>query len=202
MEIPQMAHIPTTSTTLLRDLAGDAGHARWSEFVARYRPMMEAFLHEHFQGMETDDVVQETFVALVKTLPKYRYDPKETGFFHNYLTGILRHKALRKCEKSRQYAKTLNSYASQCLPEDSGAAAQGTADWKKAIYEIALQQLLADDAIQQRTKEIFVHVAIDGEKPEAVASAFGVQRNTVDQIRCRMITKLRALVAALEAIDG
>ena len=39
-----MAKIPTTSTTLLRDIANDSQHARWGEFVARYRPMMEAFM--------------------------------------------------------------------------------------------------------------------------------------------------------------
>ena len=48
-----MALIPITSTTLLDDLAGDSGHARWSEFVARYRPMMVAFLHEHFHQPRT-----------------------------------------------------------------------------------------------------------------------------------------------------
>ena len=33
----RVAEIPTTSTTLLRDLAQDSQHARWGEFVARYR---------------------------------------------------------------------------------------------------------------------------------------------------------------------
>ena len=36
-----MKIVPTTSTTLLRDLAKDSQHARWGEFVARYRPMMQ-----------------------------------------------------------------------------------------------------------------------------------------------------------------
>lgn len=35
-----MRVVPVTSTTLLRDVAGDAQHVRWGEFVARYRPMM------------------------------------------------------------------------------------------------------------------------------------------------------------------
>ena len=36
-----MAEVPSTSTTLLRDLA-DLQHARWAAFLARYRPMKEA----------------------------------------------------------------------------------------------------------------------------------------------------------------
>ena len=51
-----MADIPTTSTTLLRDLAQDSQHARWGEFVARYRPMMEAFMREHFPSLDADNM--------------------------------------------------------------------------------------------------------------------------------------------------
>ena len=64
--------IPTTSTTLLRDIAQDAQNVRWGEFVARYRPMMEAFMRERFPSLEADDVIQETLIALCRVLPSYR----------------------------------------------------------------------------------------------------------------------------------
>ena len=87
--------VPDTSTTLLRNLAADARSPRWTEFVARYRPMMEAFLAARHPSLaaEADDLVQETLLALVRVLPDYRYVPGEQGSFHNYLTGILRNKA-------------------------------------------------------------------------------------------------------------
>lgn len=100
-----MANIPTTSTTLLRDLANDSQHARWSEFVTRYRPMMEAFMRERFPSIEADDVIQETLIAVWSALPSYRYAPDEKGHFHNYLTGILRNKALRQLGKDRRQAE-------------------------------------------------------------------------------------------------
>ena len=97
-----MATIPTTSTTLLRDVASDSQHARWTEFAARYRPMMEAYLRERFPSVEADDVIQETLIAVCAALPSYRYAPDEKGHFHNYLTGILRNKALRKFGANRR----------------------------------------------------------------------------------------------------
>ena len=100
-----MAEIPTTSTTLLRDIAHDSQHARWSEFVARYRPMMEAFLRERFPTLEADDIIQDTLVAVCAALPFYRYVPDEKGLFHNYLTGILRNKALRQFHKDQRQAE-------------------------------------------------------------------------------------------------
>ena len=86
--------IPETSTTLLRNVR-DAEHPRWPEFVAKYRPMMEAYLKAHFPALEADDVIQETFAALCGILPGYIYAPDEKGHFRNYLTGILRNKARR-----------------------------------------------------------------------------------------------------------
>ena len=100
-----MGNIPTTSTTLLRDLAQDSQHARWGEFVARYRPMMEAFMRERFPTLEADDVIQETLIELIRVFPIYHYSPKEKGHFHNYLTGILRHRALRMMGEEQRRAQ-------------------------------------------------------------------------------------------------
>ena len=49
---------PTSTTTLLRDIAQDSHNARWGEFVSRYRPMMEAFLRERFPSIEVDDILE------------------------------------------------------------------------------------------------------------------------------------------------
>ena len=74
-----MADIPQTSVTLLRDISGDPEHARWGEFASCYRPMMVAYLREHFPGLEADDIIQETLLALVAKLPTYRPLPNDTG---------------------------------------------------------------------------------------------------------------------------
>lgn len=97
-----MSHPPTTSTTLLRELAADSQHARWGEFVTRYEPMMRDYLRVRFPTVDADDVVAETLVALVDVLADYRYDPQETGRFHNYLTGVVRHRALWACRTAER----------------------------------------------------------------------------------------------------
>jgi len=109
-----MAEIPTTSTTLLRDLAHDSQHARWGEFVARYRPMMEAFMRERFPSLDADDVIQETLIELIRVFPVYHYSPKEKGYFHNYLTGILRHRALRMMGEEKRREKLTSDGRAAC----------------------------------------------------------------------------------------
>ena len=209
-----MARIPTTSTTLLRDIAQDAQHVRWGEFVARYRPMMEAFMRERFPSLEADDIIQETLVALCRVLPSYRYAPDEKGHFHNYLTGILRNKALRVLRQRERDEKARADYAAAGGRASTRAAAGAAAlvaagspadeeeerQYRESLFELALRQFLADDSIADRTKRIFERTAINGESPEAVAAAFKMTRHAVDQAKSRAMTRLREIVKKLEAI--
>ena len=96
-----VSQVPDTSTTLLRDVA-DSSHARWSVFYSRYQPMMLSYLQDRFPSLDADDIVQETFVALAKILPDYKYEPEKNGAFHNFLTGVLRNKALCALDASRR----------------------------------------------------------------------------------------------------
>lgn len=209
-----MASIPATSTTLLRDLANDSQHARWAEFVTRYRPMMEAFMRERFPSLYADDVIQETLIAVCTALPSYRYVPEEKGYFHNYLTGILRNKALRQLHKEQRQAEIADEMrrsrgdAPQCManggrarsPSVSQGVIQGDDEqsWRVTLVEIALQQLMSDESIQSRTRQVFLRVVVNGEKPEAVAAAFGITCNGVYLIKNRMMPRLQKIVAALE----
>jgi DNA-directed RNA polymerase specialized sigma24 family protein len=104
-------HFPTTSKTLLRTLGENARSARWAEFTARYRPMMEAFLTARFPELvsDTDDIVQETLLAMVRILPNYRYSPGENGAFHNYLIGIITHKAHARLRTRKREARRNNA---------------------------------------------------------------------------------------------
>jgi len=195
-----MAEIPVTSTTLLRDISGDPEHARWGEFVARYRPIMEAYLREHFPSLEADDIVQETLLALVKALPNYTYTPDEKGYFHNYLTGIVRNKALKALDRRRREASMRERAKDEMPPVPSADDAEREA-WRQSVYEIALQQYCADDSINERTRQVFIRLAVNGEKPEDVARAFGITRNAVDQMKSRSLGYLRKCIKALEDVD-
>ena len=52
---------------------------------------------------------------------------------------------------------------------------------------------MADRSISTRDKEIFRRVALQGESPNDVADIFNIKRNNVDQIKARMVAKLRKL---------
>ncbi len=198
-----MASIPPTSVTLLKDLSGDATSVRWTEFHDKYSGPMRAFLRTHYPTVEADDVIQEVLIALMKCLPHYQYVPDEHGYFHNYLMGIVKHKAedaLRHMKFRTILISELEKEAKERMkylrrPDDEAEEAV----WQNNTKEAALQQLLADDSILPSTREIFRHVAVMHEKPANVASKFGITRNNVDQIKARMIARLRDLIANMAA---
>ena len=78
---------------------------------------------------------------------------------------------------------------------DTAASADEVEDgaFRESVYELALAELLANPSIREQSKQIFVRVAINGEKPEDVAAAFGVARNSVDQTKARLVAKLRII---------
>ena len=161
---------------------------------------MQEYMGNRFPNLNADEAIQDTLIALTKVLPDYRYVPDEKGAFHNYLIGILKRKALlmiqtegRRSEQERQYAEKREFPTSE---HDSDER-----NWRESLMEIALQQLLADESIHGRTKQVFKRIAVNGEKPEDVARSFGLTRNTVDQMKNRMVAKMRTIVAELEKIQ-
>ena len=199
-----MPAIPKTSVSLLEALSGDASSVRWTEFYNKYEGPMRAFLQARFPTVEADDVIQETLIALVKCLPNYRYVPDEHGYFHNYLMGIVKHKALDIVR--RQAARSV--IRSQLEKEEQERMkrfqeprdeAEEEAAWQNAVKEAALEQLLADDSISLATREVFRHVALMHEPPMKVASQFGITRNNVDQIKARLIARLKEIIADMTA---
>jgi len=191
---------PDTSTTLLRDIASDAGNPRWGEFVTRYRPMLTAYMSRRFPSLSADDLVQETFVAVAKALPDYRYAPDENGHFRNFLIGILRHKALNELKRTQRHEEILQQYAEE-RPKGSGTERDDEQSSRETLYEIALQQLLANPDVSERDKQILIRTAIRCESPVAVADSLAVTRDVVDQVKRRMVVRLRTAIENLKRAD-
>ena len=155
-------------------------------------------MRERFPSVEADEAISETLIALVDVFKGYRYEPEEAGRFHNYLTGVLRHKALRLCKEAERQ-RDLRERAAKEPKEPSDDYEEE--NYRKSIFDIAVRQFFDDESIAPRTKEIFRRTAIKGELPETVAKSFMMERHAVDQIKSRSIAKLRTIVEALEKAD-
>ncbi len=187
---------PVTSISLLKVLGEDAQSPRWREFLRMYASTIDGFLFKHFPTVDAEDVVQETLRALVEKLPLYEYEPDTKGHFRNYLIGIVRFKAIEQLKRRRREADMRAELEANAQFEwecEKRSYSVDLRDWQREAYEAALAQFMADKGISTRDKEIFRRVALQGESPEDVAAIFDIKRNNVDQIKARMVAKLKEL---------
>ena len=188
--------VPVTSVSLLKVLGEDAQSPRWTEFAKKYASTIDGFLFKYFPTVDAEEVVNDTLIALVKKLPLYEYDPDSKGHFRNYLLGIVRFKAIAKLKEQRRDAvhrEALETEAQLNWEYEKQSYSADLRNWQREAYEAALSQFMADKSISPRDKEIFRRVALKGESPESVAEVFGIKRNNVDQIKARMVAKLKEL---------
>ena len=188
--------VPVTSISLLKVLGEDSQSPRWREFLRMYASTIDGFLFKHFPTVDAEDVVQETLRALVEKLPLYEYEPDTKGHFRNYLIGIVRFKAIEQLKRRKReddLRAELEANAQFEWECEKQSYSVDLRDWQREAYEAALAQFMADKGISTRDKEIFRRVALQGESPEDVAAIFDLKRNNVDQIKARMVAKLKEL---------
>ena len=196
----RMTSVPQTSVSLLKDISDGTASARWTEFYRRYESSMRGFLHERFPSVDADDVIQEVMIALMKAMPEFHYTPDRNGHFRNYLTGIVKHKALDALNRSKSFTKLKSKVAQDSSQQQTPPDMEDEGDsWKMAAMEAAIDQMMSNESISPRTREVFRHVALMQEPPEDVARKFGITRNNVDQIKNRMIGKLSDMIGAMTA---
>ena len=197
--------VPVTSVSLLKVLGEDAKSPRWTEFANKYASTIEGFLFKYFPMVDAEEVVQETLIALVEKLPLYEYDPDTRGHFRNYLIGIVRYKAIEQLKRHKreiEVKEALETKEQLNWEYEKQAYSVDLRDWRREAYEAALAQFMADSKLSPRDKEIFRRTALQGESPETVAALFGIKRNNVDQIKARMVAKLKELALQYANVCG
>ena len=196
--------VPETSTGLLRDIAQGPEAERWPDFVARYKPVLDYYLG----GMARtdprltrdlwDDIEQETFVALLTTLPEGRYD-RAKGDFHSWLRGVLRHKAQRVLERRGEIAE---------IPADDAPGATSTeeddavADRLAALSELwrlLVRSVFSEGRFSGQSRSIFLRLASGQSTVRELAEEFGLEENAIYQLKKRVLTRFEEKAAALRS---
>ena len=144
---------PITSRKLLAAIGSGPGATRWTEFFHKYTPGLRDYATRHVPSLEADDLIQDTFLILVKRLKTYQYDPKAKGAFHNYLTGILRFLAIDRLRDKDRETASRKSLAEDPTVQSHADSPFSIDGWKKSAYEIVLRRFLAIDRLLDKNRE-------------------------------------------------
>ena len=180
--------IHTTPVTLLARLREAQNEAAWQRLVHLYTPLLFFWARRSGESEhDAADLVQEVFVALLRTLPTFQHDSRD-GRFRSWLRTIMLNK-LR--DRKRQEARTDKAHAQHAaepeLPDD--AQAYWETEYHQELARRALRLMQAEFA--PTTWKACWETVVQGRPTAEVAAELGISENAVYVAKCRVIRRLR-----------
>ena len=190
---------PATSPTLLRAIAADPESPRWNDFARLYGPVVRRCLARTgaagrpLGATDRDDLVQETFLAVARALPGFRYDPAR-GRFRGYLATVVRNLVLRR--RREEAARPEVAVAETGEREAAHATTDAERELMLECWTLALARVLREHAFTPNAKAVFRAHVLDDRPAADVAAEFRMRPNAVYQVKDRVLRAVRRELAA------
>lgn len=194
-------HTSTTHTTLLARVATGADPAAWREFAERYGPLIRSFAARRgVQPSDCDDVVQDTLLALTRSMPTFQYDPAR-GKFRSYLKTIVIHAIFRRNHQKNAGAALEDiERAASTAAQDDGVEALWDDEWRQYHLQRAMKQI--DVEFNTADRAAFKAYAIDGRDARETADSLGLSVDQVYHAKSRILKRLGQQIAAQVEEEG
>ncbi|MEM8835867.1 MAG: sigma-70 family RNA polymerase sigma factor [Planctomycetota bacterium] len=192
------ATIHTKTTTLLLQRLGDAQNtAEWSEFDARYRPVLVGVgMHMGLRRDDAEEVAQETLAQFARDYLDGRYN-RERGRLRAWLIGICRHRVLDAHRRLARHRANRSDSALMNIADVHTLTKAWEEEERRVIFKRAMEVLCESERIAQSTIRTFEMVALEGLSAAAVAETNGLTVAEVYRVKHRVARRLREIVAQL-----
>lgn len=201
-----MSSFPTTSTTLLANLAereSGIDQVEWNRFFALYYPVMVEFARARGAGDDSEDVVQEVFADLVKVFQAGRY-VRGKGQFKSYLATMLRNELISRFRRMQARSRIIDGWAgaprtppAAPLPAPSvSSSADDMPAWNLARHRAAVEHVLTRTAISEQSRRIYRELLATGDNCAEVARRMNLPAATVRQVKSRVSRMIAAFEKA------
>ena len=174
----------TTSASLLQRLRQPGEQEAWDRFVKLYTPLLyhwarRAGLHEP----DAADLVQDVFVALLRKLPEFTYDPQRS--FRSWLRTVTLNHWRNRC---RQRVPAETAGLDEVAAPD-GLEAFEEAEYRRHLVGRALELMQTD--FQPTTWKAFWEFVVNGRSAAEVAAELGLAEGAVRAAKFRVLGRLR-----------
>jgi RNA polymerase sigma-70 factor (ECF subfamily) len=189
-----------TTTVLLEGLFDAANEAVWSEFNARYRPLVVAFARRlGLDDSDAADVAQETLVRFLQEYRDGRYD-RARGRLRSWLIGIARFRVAGVRRRRSTRREVAGASAMVDLDDDAQLTRIWDAERRTLILREAMNELRAKTRMSDATIRAFELHVVRQMPVAAVADEMGISAHDVYLAKNRVAGKLRDIVARLEEV--
>ena len=205
MNTPPEDWLPTRETLLLRlrDLGDDKS---WREFFDTYWKLIFSVARKAgFNDAAAQDIVQETFVAISRHMPEFRYDPK-IGSFKGWLLQItrsriidaFRRKHYQNGDQHLPREETLGTAVLESEPGHAGLALDviWEDEWRTHLLDTALDRV-KQQADAREFQMFYLHV-VKNVPALQVARRLGAKLPQVYFAKYKISARLKKEVRRLE----
>lgn len=188
----------TTSISLLERLRHGSDERAWERLDALYRPYISNRLLQldPTLGDDVNELVQEVMVVLVEEVPRFRRE--RPGSFRSWLRSILVHRlqAFWRARKRRpRLLQGTGSPFDQLIDSTSDLSRMWDHEHDQWVIRRLLELLKPEFTL--RTWQAFHRVAIDGARPDDVASELEMSVNAVLLAKSHILKRMREEAAGL-----
>lgn len=186
-----------TDEGLLQKLKRTDAHDAWRIFFDRYSVAMLFYAQKlGLSEKEAEDAVQETMIALMRVLPRFRYNPGR-GRFRNYLITILHRRCLQVIKRRPNNVDIdgLSYRETPALVEDGEDDYER--HWRSSLVVAAWKSLCDDGVFDSRTMNVFEDLCFHERPVQEVCETYDLTANTVYQIKHRVTRRISAEVSRL-----
>ena len=192
-----------TRKTLINRLRKTNSDTRsWSEFYDLYWKLVYSVARKAgLSEADAQDVVQETFLKVSKSIKKFDYDPSK-GRFRNWLCLITKQQVANHYRKESKLPE-LPAFWNEDPDEPARQIPDPTSDWeglweaedRKHTMHLALTRL--KDTVKPKTYQIFLAHCIKGMPVKEVTALLEVSDNEVYLAKSRIMPLFEEEIKAL-----
>ncbi len=195
-----MTLTPTTRASLLLRLRDPKDHDAWVEFVSLYEPVVYCVLRRAgLQDADALEMLQELFLAVNRNIGRWEHGA-ELGSFRGWLRRVTRNLVVSWVRRQKRQVTTssldLDSLLESPPVADGPETDEFDRELRRALFHLASERVRGE--VRPQTWQAFWEVAVTGTSVAEAASKLGMTAGAVCVAKCRIIARLRAVVAEME----
>jgi RNA polymerase sigma-70 factor (ECF subfamily) len=212
MPTDEPSSLQTRPSLLNRLKAGDDTES-WKEFYRLYGKLVRDFaIQAGLTDTEADEVVQETAIAMARSLPEYRYDPKVCRFktwLLNQASWRIKDQLKKRKkgagsssvpphEKSPSADETTRTSIIHSIPDKAAADLDAVFEeqWRRNLFDAAMERV--KDKFSLKQFQIFDLLVLKEWSGVEVAKALGVTLANVYVTKHRIAAAIKKEAVRLE----
>ncbi len=196
--------VPTRQTLLsrLRDLDNQES---WMEFFETYSSLIyHTAIKAGLEPVEAQDVVQETVIAVARSLPGFKYDRK-LGSFKTWLLNMTHWRIKdqrRKRRPGERVAREVNDAARQAELEEIADPARPAMDliwneeWEKNVAQVAIERVKRK--VDPKQFQVFELYVLQSWPATRIVDTFKLNSAQIYLIKHRVSRLIKKEIRALE----